>query len=71
MWAFPCAPDNQDQTNQRETRRTEKIMAPLNSNRSIPPSAHRLPASVDYIAVGIGLVLAVLVRFGVLHQLSF
>jgi len=47
-------------------------MAPLNSNnRSIPPSAHRLPASVDYIAVGIGLVLAVLVRFGVLHQLSF
>jgi len=71
MWAFPCAPDKQDQTNQRETE-GQNIMAPLNSNnRSIPPSAHRLPASVDYIAVGIGLVLAVLVRFGVLHQLSF
>ena len=46
-------------------------MAPLNSNRSVPPSGHRLPASVDYIAVALGLALAVLVRFGVLHQISF
>lgn len=46
-------------------------MAPLNSNHSVPPSGHRLPASVDYVAVAIGLVLAALVRFGVLHQIRF
>ena len=46
-------------------------MAPLNSKRSVPPSAHRLPVGVDYIAVAIGLALAVLVRFGVLHQIGF
>jgi hypothetical protein len=36
-----------------------------------PASSHRLPAGVDYIAVAIGLALAVLVRFGVLHQIRF
>jgi len=34
-------------------------------------SGHRLPISVDYLAVAIGLVLAALVRFGVLHQIGF
>ena len=46
-------------------------MAPLNNNRPVPPSGHRLPASVDYAAVVIGLALAVLVRFGLLHQIRF
>lgn len=46
-------------------------MAPLNTKRSVPPSGHRLPTSVDYVAVAIGLALAVLVRFGVLHQIRF
>ncbi|HWB31967.1 MAG TPA: hypothetical protein VG714_02220 [Acidobacteriaceae bacterium] len=43
------------------------------SNTKLPNthSSYRMPASVDYIAVGIGLALALLVRFGVLHQIGF
>jgi hypothetical protein len=31
----------------------------------------RLPINVDLLAIGIGLMLAVLIRFGVIHQVSF
>ena len=47
------------------------MATPANTNRPVPPSGQRLPVSVDYIAVAIGLTLAVLVRFGVLHQIRF
>jgi hypothetical protein len=45
-------------------------MAPIN-NQSIPPAGHRLPFNVDLIAVSIALVLAALLRFGVIHQINF
>jgi hypothetical protein len=32
---------------------------------------HRLPINVDLLAVGIGLALAVLIRLGIIHQISF
>jgi hypothetical protein len=31
----------------------------------------KLPINVDLLAIGIGLTLAVLIRFGVIHQISF
>ncbi len=34
-------------------------------------TSHRLPFNVDLIAVGIGLALAVLIRLGIIHQISF
>jgi hypothetical protein len=47
-------------------------MAPHNDNRSaLPRGAHRLPINVDLIAVGIALTLAALIRFNVIHQISF
>jgi hypothetical protein len=36
-----------------------------------PHSTQRLPINVDLLAVGIGLALAALVRFGVIHQIGF
>ena len=36
-----------------------------------PHSTHRLPFNVDLVAIGIGLALAALIRFGVIHQISF
>ena len=36
-----------------------------------PHSRLRLPINVDALAIGIGLTLAVLIRFGVIHQISF
>lgn len=47
-------------------------MAPLNNNRPThPKGAHRLPVNVDLIAVGIALTLAALIRFNVIHQITF
>jgi len=47
-------------------------MAPLNDNRPAHPrGANRLPINVDLIAVGIALTLAALIRFNVIHQISF
>jgi len=34
-------------------------------------SGHRLPINVDLLAIGIGLMLAFLIRFGVIHQIAF
>jgi hypothetical protein len=34
-------------------------------------SAHRLPFNVDLLAVGIALTLAALIRFGLIHQITF
>jgi hypothetical protein len=36
-----------------------------------PHSGLRLPINVDALAIGLGLALAVLIRFGVIHQISF
>jgi hypothetical protein len=33
--------------------------------------SYRLPINVDLVAIAIGIALAVLVRFGVIHQISF
>jgi hypothetical protein len=47
-------------------------MATSNSNRSPKPhSSLRLPVNVDFLAIGIALTLAVLIRFGVIHQITF
>jgi hypothetical protein len=44
-----------------------------NRNATLPAKSHaqRLPFNVDLIAIGIGLALAVLIRLGVIHQISF
>ena len=34
-------------------------------------SAHKLPINVDFLAIGIALALAALIRFGVIHQITF
>jgi hypothetical protein len=47
-------------------------MAPSNTSRR--PQSHsslRLPINVDLVAVALGLMLAALIRFGVIHQISF
>ena len=36
-----------------------------------PRHGLKLPITVDLLAIGIGLALAVLIRFGVIHQISF
>jgi hypothetical protein len=47
-------------------------MAKPNTTSSTQPhSTQRLPFNVDLLAVGIGLALAALIRFGVIHQISF
>jgi hypothetical protein len=47
-------------------------MATPNTNRTAQShSGLNLPISVDLVAVAIGLTLAVLIRFGVIHQISF
>ncbi len=34
-------------------------------------NAHKLPINVDFLAVGIALALAALIRLGVIHQITF
>ena len=34
-------------------------------------SSHKLPINVDFLAIGIALALAVLIRLGVIHQITF
>jgi hypothetical protein len=34
-------------------------------------STHKLPINVDFLAIGIALTLAVLIRLGVIHQITF
>ena len=47
-------------------------MATPNTNQPAQShSSHRLPINVDLLAIGIGLALAVLIRTGVIHQISF
>ena len=47
-------------------------MATPETNRPAQPhSSHRLPFNVDLIAIAIGLTLAALIRFGVIHQITF
>ena len=47
-------------------------MANQNTNRPAQPhSGLRLPVNVDLLAIGIALALAALIRFGVIHQISF
>ena len=47
-------------------------MATPNTNRtSSTHGGHRLPINVDLIAIGLGLTLAALIRFGVIHQITF
>jgi len=47
-------------------------MAPLNNNQPAEfRGAHRLPFNVDLLAVGIALTLAALIRFNVIHYISF
>lgn len=36
-----------------------------------PHSGYRLPVNVDLLAIAIGLALAVLIRFGIIHQITF
>jgi hypothetical protein len=51
---------------------SRSIMANPNTNRPAQPhSSLRLPINVDLLAIGIALALAALIRFGVIHQISF
>ncbi len=34
-------------------------------------TAHKLPINVDFLAIGIALALAALIRLGVIHQITF
>jgi hypothetical protein len=34
-------------------------------------TTHKLPINVDFLAIGIALALAALIRFGVIHQVNF
>ena len=42
-------------------------MATPNSSRT----THKLPINVDFVAIGIALALAALIRLGVIHQITF
>jgi hypothetical protein len=67
MWAFPFVPKVRTKADS-----SKEFMAPLNNNRpALPRAAHRLPFNVDLLAVGIALTLAALIRFNVIHQISF
>jgi hypothetical protein len=47
-------------------------MATSNTNQPAKPhSGYRLPINVDLVAIAIGLTLAALIRFGVIHQIAF
>jgi hypothetical protein len=47
-------------------------MAISNTNQiSQSRPTNRLPINVDLVAVALGLALAALIRFGVIHQISF
>ncbi|HEV2645680.1 MAG TPA: hypothetical protein VGU46_04875 [Acidobacteriaceae bacterium] len=47
-------------------------MATMNINKiSASHSRHKLPINVDVVAIALGLTLAALIRFGVIHQISF
>jgi hypothetical protein len=47
-------------------------MAILNTNKiSQSHTRHKLPINVDLVAIALGLTLAALIRFGVIHQISF
>jgi hypothetical protein len=46
-------------------------MATPNSNPTEKHTGLRLPINVDLLAIGIGLTLAVLIRFNVIHQIGF
>jgi len=34
-------------------------------------TTHKLPINVDFLAIGIALTLAALIRFGIIHQITF
>jgi hypothetical protein len=47
-------------------------MATPNINQPSPtPHGYRLPINVDLVAIAIGLTLAALIRFGIIHQITF
>jgi hypothetical protein len=47
------------------------MATPEPSRTAQPHSSHRLPFNVDLFAIGIALTLAALIRFGVIHQITF
>jgi hypothetical protein len=68
MWAFSRSPDILKAT----ATASRSFMATPNTNRtSSTHTGHRLPINVDLIAIGLGLTLAALIRFGVIHQITF
>jgi hypothetical protein len=52
-----------------QQKSSRSFMATPNTKR--PHTSHRLPINVDAIAIAIGLTLAALIRFGVIHQITF
>jgi hypothetical protein len=64
MWAFPLRLTNTE-INERSSK--EFQMATPKHTRS----THKLPINVDFLAIGIALTLAVLIRLGVIHQITF
>jgi hypothetical protein len=54
------------------TEAPRRFMATPDTNQPAQPHAgHRLPINVDLVAIAIGLTLAALIRFGVIHQITF
>jgi hypothetical protein len=47
------------------------MAAPERNRPAQPRNGLRLPINVDLLAIGIGLTLAALIRFGVIHQVTF
>jgi hypothetical protein len=41
------------------------------ATQNVTNSTHKLPINVDFLAIGIALALAALIRFGVIHQITF
>ena len=42
-----------------------------NPNQSRTRASHKLPINVDFLAIGIALALAALIRLGIIHQVTF
>jgi hypothetical protein len=56
----------------RSTVEPRSFMATLNTDKTSKSHLrHQLPINVDLVAIALGLMLAALIRFGVIHQVSF
>jgi hypothetical protein len=67
MWVFSRSTDIQKQANGIKEARSNMN----HSENKQSHTKHRLPINVDLVAITLGLALAALVRFNLIHQISF